>query len=203
MSFIEIVETGSLSFRQRWSHYLALIFGVAGFVIGVNLRDIALYSTTLYVNAQAGIRAEYPQNWLLDEEGQQRGDYIFRVRNTTERGFNTTIQVAALPVSANSTPTNILNALTLDRAQTLAAYTVLDERPYPLPNEVEGMAMTYTYVKTDPNPFLQGVPVVIEGMDILAITRGQAVIVTFLSDANTYEEKLPILEAFVNSLEFG
>jgi hypothetical protein len=199
MGFIEINAQGSASFRQRWSHYLAILVGLVGLFIGVNLRDIALYSTTLYNNTQAGIRAEYPQNWLLDEEG----DYIFRVRNTTEPGFNTTIQVAALPVSTGSSPTNILNALTLDRAQTLSAYTVLDERPYPLPNEVEGTAMSYIFVETDPNPFLQGVPVVVEGLDILTIARGQAIIITFLTDADTYAENLPILEQFMSTLEFG
>jgi hypothetical protein len=136
---------------------------------------------------------------LYDEEGS----YIFRVRNTTEPGFGTTIQVAALPVSASSSPTNILNALSLERGQTLSAYTVYDKQPYPLPNEIEGTAMSYTYVQTDPNPFLQSVPVVVEGLDILTIARGQAIIITFLSDADRYEVNLPILEQFINTLEFG
>ncbi len=199
MTFIEINEAAGMSFRQRWSHYLTLLLGAFGLFIGANLRDIALYSTTLYNNSQAGIRAEYPQNWLLDEDG----DYIFRVRNTSKRGFSTTLQVAALPVSAGSSPTNILNALTFERAQTRTQYTVYDEFDYPLPNEIEGTAMTYTYVDADPNPFLQDVPVVVEGIDILTITRGQAIIITFLSDADTYNENLPLLEQFINSLEFG
>ncbi len=198
MSAIEIVgASDSLSFRQRWSHYLVLIFGLVGFIIAVNLRDGALNATTLYINAQAGIRAEYPQNWLLDEEG----DYIFRVRDLSQAGFNTTLQVATRPVSSITTTRNVLDALTLGRSQTLG-YTVLSEEQYILPDESTGITMSYTFVVSDPNPFLQGVPIVVEGQDILTIKRGQAIIISFISDATTFDENLPILTRFMSTLEF-
>jgi len=198
MSVVEIVGSSDfLSFRQRWSHYLVLIFALVGFVIAVNLRDGTLNATTLYVNSQAGITAEYPQNWLIDEAG----NYIFRVRDVSQPGFNTTIQVAARPVSSSTTTRNILDALTLERSQTLG-YTVLSEEAYILPDESTGIAMSYTYVVADPNPFLQGVPIVVEGQDILTIKRGQAIIISFLSDATTFEDNLYILNRFMSSLEF-
>jgi len=198
MSVIKIVEVSdSLTFRQRWSHYLVLIFGLVGFVIAINLRDGSLYAATLYVNAQAGISAEYPQNWLIDEAG----NYIFRVRDVSHAGFNTTIQVTARPVSSITTTRNVLDALTLERSQTLG-YTVLSEETYILPDETTGIAMSYTFVATNPNPFLQGIPIVVEGQDILTIKRGQAIIISFLSDATTFEENLAILARFMNSLEF-
>lgn len=198
MGAIEIIDTSdSLTFRQRWSHYLVLIFALVGFVIAVNLRDAALNATTLYVNAQAGIRAEYPQNWLLDEAG----DYIFRVRDVSHAGFSTTLQVAVRPVSSITTTRNVLDALTLGRSQTLG-YTVLSEEPYTLPDESIGVVMSYTFVVSDPNPFLQGIPIVVEGQDILTIKRGQAIIISFLSDATTFEENRSILTRFVNTLEF-
>ncbi|MBZ0296063.1 MAG: hypothetical protein K8L99_26115 [Anaerolineae bacterium] len=199
MTFIEIDDgNDTSSFRQRWNHYLVLAFGVIGLMIGLNLRDSALNATTLYTNVQAGISASYPENWLLDEDG----DYIFRVRDASNVGFKTTIQVAARPVSASASTRSILDSLTLNRAQTLAAYTVLSERPYTLPDEVQAVAMAYTFVSSDPNPFLQGVPVVVEGLDILTIQRGQAIIVTFLSDSDTYAENLPTFNRFINNLEF-
>lgn len=198
MSLIEIVESAnSQSFRQRWSHYLVLIFGALGLVIAINLRDGSLNATTRYVNAQAGINAEYPQNWLLDEAG----DYIFRVRDVSHVGYSTTIQVAARPVSGITTIRNVLDALTLGRSQTLG-YTVLSEESYVLPDESTGIAMSYTFVASDPNPFLQGVPIVVEGQDILTIRRGQAIVISFLSDATTFDQNLPILTQFINTLEF-
>jgi hypothetical protein len=188
-----------LTFRQRWSHYLALIFAGIGLLIGLNLRDSTLNVTTQYTNPQAGITAQYPQNWLLEEGGD---DFIFRVRDTTTLGYNTSIQVAVRPISAQTSSRNIFDALTLARAQTLAKYEVISEEPFVLPDETVTSAMTYVFVASPTNPFLQSIPVVVEGIDILIIERGQAIIVSFLSSADTFETNFPILQQFLRSLEF-
>ena len=188
-----------LTFRQRWSHYLALIFAGIGLLIGLNLRDSTLNVTTQYTNPQAGISAQYPQNWLLEEGGD---DFIFRVRDTSTPGHNTSIQVAVRPISSVTSARNVFDSLTLSRAQTLAKYEVISEEPFTLPDETVTNAMTYVYVASPTNPFLQSIPVVVEGIDILIIERGQAIIVSFLSSADTFEANLPILQQFLRSLEF-
>lgn len=199
MTFVEINSTtGESTFRQRWNHYLVIAFGITGLLIGINLRDSTINATALYTNVQAGIRVNYPESWLLDETG----NYIFRVQDVSRPGFSTSIQVSTRPVSASTSTRSILDSLTLNRAQTLAAYNVLTEAPYLLSNDIEATSMSYTFVSTDPNPFLQSVPTVIEGLDILTIQRGQAIIITFLSEASTYNENLPFLEQFVRTLEF-
>jgi hypothetical protein len=141
-----------LSYRQRWGHYFALIFGVIAFAIGVNLRDSALNATTLYSNSQAGLRVRYPENWLIDEGG---ADYVFRIQDATEIGYKTTIQVAIRPVSPTTTARNVLDTLSLGRAPTLAAYNVLSIEPYVLPDETEAVALNYPFSKAFP-PSLQG-----------------------------------------------
>ena len=195
-----IVELGSepmqMTFRQRWSHYLALIFGGLAIVVGLNLRDSTLNATTLYSNAQAGITAEYPLNWLLDESG----DYVFRVQDISARGFPTTIQVAARPIGTNTEARNIFDALTLSRAP-LAGYSVLSEEPFALPDETMTRAMSYSYVATQTNPFLQNIPVVVQGIDILITARGQAIIITFQSESSSFDANLPILQRFLESLQ--
>jgi hypothetical protein len=197
---VEILSAPTeLTFRQRWSHYLALIFAGIGLLIGLNLRDSTLNVTTQYTNPQAGITAQYPQNWLLEEGGD---DFIFRVRDTTTLGYNTSIQVAVRPISAQTSSRNIFDALTLARAQTLAKYEVISEEPFVLPDETVTSAMTYVFVASPTNPFLQSIPVVVEGIDILIIERGQAIIVSFLSSADTFETNFPILQQFLRSLEF-
>ncbi|MAS34302.1 MAG: hypothetical protein CL610_09860 [Anaerolineaceae bacterium] len=200
MTIIEIGRaTPQLTFRQRWSHYLALIFAAIGLFIGFNLRESILFATTQYVNPQAGITAEYPQNWLLQEGS---GEYIFRVSDVIADGFKTRIQVAVRPVSAETTTRNIFDSLTLTRAQTLAAYNVVAETPFVLPDGTTTSAMTYSYVAAQTNPFLQTIPIVVEGIDVLIIERGQAIIVSFLSDANTFDANFPTLERFLRSIEF-
>jgi hypothetical protein len=199
MAVVEITsQRDELSLRQRWSDYIALLFGLFSLFIGMNLRDVALNATVVYSNSQAGIRAEYPENWLIDEQG----NYIFRVRDVTQIGFKTTIQVAARPVSAITSTRNLIDALTLSRSQTLSSYTVFAIEPYVLPDEIEATAVTYTFVAAESDPFLQSIPVVVEGLDILTISRGQAIIITFLSDARTYDQNYPRFQQFLSSLEF-
>lgn len=192
------MHLSELTFRQRWSHYLAVIFSVVGVVIGLNLRDAALNATTLYVNSQAGISAAYPANWLIDESGS----YVFRVRDVARAGFNTTIQVATRPVSPVTSTRNVLDDLNLNRAQTLAAYEVLAEESFTLPDDVAATAMSYTFVETQDNPFLQGIPVVVQGLDILTLRGGQALIITFLADAADFDQLRPVFEQFISNLEF-
>lgn len=192
------VQPENLSFRQRWSHYIAVLYCLAAILIGLNLRDAALTATVSYTNSQAGIRAQYPANWLIDESG----NYIFRVRDLSRPGFKTTIQVATRPVSPLTSTRNVLDALNLSRAQTLAAYEVLSEESYALPNDVPATAMAYTFVDTQDNPFLQGIPVVVQGLDILTIRGGQALVVTFLADASAYDRVKPVFDQFLDNLEF-
>jgi hypothetical protein len=193
------VREAELSQRQRWSHYFALAFGVLGIIIGVNLRDTTLRATTFYQDTRAGIRAFYPQNWLIDTSNTS---YIFSVSDISVPGYKTTIRVSAVPISAETTSRNVLEELTLNRSQTLAQYSVFTIGNYPLPDNPDAISMQYAFASGESDPFLSGLPSVVRGLDVLAIKRGQAVIITFLCDARTYDDNLPIFEQFLNELEF-
>jgi hypothetical protein len=199
MRFLQRFTTDeTLTQIQRWAHYLIVAFSLAALFIGVNLRDSTLNATTLYSNVQAGIEAEYPRNWLLDEEG----DYVFRVRDMSQIGFKTTMQVTTRPVSGETTERNILDSLILNRAQILDGYRVIAIDPFTLPDESTAVQMISGFIAAEPNPFLQSVPISIETIDIITIQRGQAIIITFQSDAQFFEQNLPIFQQFLASLEF-
>lgn len=199
MTVIEITERSEeLTQRQRWSHYFVFIYALVAIFVGINLRDASLYATVPYVNSEVGVRAFYPQNWLIDASG----DYIFRVRDIAHIGFKTTIQVDVQPVTLNTSARNLLDTLTLNRSQTFAQYSVLSRQAYTLSDEQEATAMRYVYVEGSSDPFLESIPTVIEGLDILAIRRGQAIIITYLSDAQSFDENLPIFQRFLDDLEF-
>ncbi len=188
-----------LTFRQRWNHYLVLITTLLCFFIAANLRDNSLYAVTPYVNTTAGISALYPRNWLIDTSG----NYIFRVQNASRVGFKTTIQVEVQAVSTNTTTRNLVDALTLNRSQLLAAYRALPaNNGFTLPDGTQATSVNYTYAAINADPFLDTIPIVVRGIDILSIKRGQAVIVTFLADSNSYEDDYRIFERFLNTLEF-
>jgi len=188
-----------LNAKQRWANTLAFLFSALAFIIGINLRDSALNATWVYTNTEAGIRVEYPQNWLIDTEG----DYVFQVRDVSQTGYPTTIQISASPVSLDTPPRYIFDALTLNRSQTLASYSVLSSGlPFVFPDETQATIMNYAFAATYANPFVESVPIVVRGQDILTIKRGQAIIITFLTDSLSYDLTYPIFERFINSLEF-
>lgn len=168
-------------------------------VIAINLRDTTLYAVSAYTNSTAGITALYPRNWLIDTTG----DYIFRVQNTSRIGFKTTIQVSVQAVSANTSTRNIVDALTLNRAQTLAAYRSLPaNNSFTLPDGTLGTEVRYTYTAINADPFLETIPTVVRGVDILSIKRGQAVVITFLASSESYEADYVTFARFLDTLEF-
>jgi hypothetical protein len=200
MTVFEIIDSGGeLTARQRWANNLLILFAIVAFIIGVNLRESSLNATWLYTNTEAGIRAEYPQNWLIDTQG----NYVFRIRDVSQIGYPTTIQLSVQPVSSSAPPRYIFDALTLNRSQTLAQYNVLASgESFTLPDESSATRMDYIFAATENDPFLQNVPVIVRGQDILAIKRGQAIIITFLSESTRYEQNYAIFERFISSLEF-
>jgi hypothetical protein len=96
---------------------------------------------------------------------------------------------------------NVLDALSLTREQTLSTYNVWSTEPFAMPDGTVATSMTYTYVATQPDPFLETIPVVVQGRDILLIRRGQAIVITFVAELKTYDEDFAIFERFLSSLE--
>ncbi|MDX2136983.1 MAG: hypothetical protein SF123_02735 [Chloroflexota bacterium] len=198
-----IVEIGRTeardTLRQRWSNYFVLIYAAVCLIIAINLRDSILNATVRYSDVATGIRANYPANWLVDDDG----DYVFQVRDASRVGFKTAIIVDVQPLGLATTTRNLLDALSLDRAQTLSGYRTLEiDETYILPDGSTGTAMLYTYVNAEVNPVLQTFPTIVEGLDVIAVRQEQAIIVTFLADARTFDEERPIFERFLNALEF-
>ena len=196
MGFVDV--TRGVTPGQRNATILTIIVGVSLIVMGYFMRNNAVFGVIEYENAQAGIQVNYPQNWLLDTEG----DYIFRIRDTAQTGFKTTIQVSAEPVGADTTERNIIDRVALKRAQTFTDYTTLLVEELVLPSGNEGQAVTYSYVAKETSPFLQSVPSVVTGYDIFIIIRGQTIIITFRSDADLFDMEFARFEQFLNSLEF-
>lgn len=200
MAFLEVNLSNDtqLTQRQRWSIYLSYVVIAVCLYIGFSLRENSLNQTTVYTNVEAGITALYPARWLLDEAG----DYVLRVRDMSNQGFKTVIQVSTLPVTSDTVERNLLDRLSLNRSQTVIDYSILGYIDYVLPDDSDAIAMSYTFVSRDASPFLEGISSVVVGLDILTIQRGQALIITFRADSNTYEQELSTFENFIQDLKF-
>lgn len=199
MQVIEIIGTNDdLTLRQRWSTVFTILVSVALLLFGLNLRNRILVATSVFESTQAGIRAEYPQNWLIDTQG----DYVFRVRDMARSGFKTTIQVSVLPIGPDAEERNVAERLALSRLSVLTAYEQLAVDPYILPDGSSAQAVSHTFVNRNTSPFLQGVPSVVRGLDILALRGGQAIVITFRADAAIYEQEFQRFDVFLRRLEF-
>ena len=184
--------------RQRWSIAFSYMLIVIGLLLGVNQRDSLLNQTSLYSNNTAGISASYPARWLLDESQ----DNVFRIRDMSHLGFKTTIEVRSLPVGADGAERNLLDHLSLQRSQVFIDYSVLGYDTFRLPDDSQAVSMAYTFVSRHASPFLEGVSSVVNGLDILTIRRGQALIVSFRAEPSQYERELQTFYRFIENLEF-
>jgi hypothetical protein len=194
------LNEASESPRQRWAHVFTIIIGILVFTIGLNVRNSALTATTVYENLQAGILAYYPYGWLLDTQGGE--EYVFRVRDMTRGGFKTTIQISVQPVSDETTPRSIADRLAFRRARTYTDYNVLSTEDYALRTDLTAQAVSYTYTTRETSAFLQGIPDVVRGQDLLTISRGQALIITFRAEASVYESEYRRFRQFLRQLSF-
>lgn len=199
---MSIVEIGGPSkestVRQRWAHFFTLLVSILVFAYGFVLRQNILNATELFRDISVGIEAQYPAGWLLDTSG----DYVMRVRDMSRTGYKTTIQVSIQPVSADTSERNIVDRLARTRARTLTAYSVSPAEPFALREDLDAQSVFYSYVSRETSPFLEGIPQVVAGTDILAIARGQVIIVSFRSEASEFDALYPVFERFLQTLEF-
>lgn len=198
MSLIEInAPKNELTLLQRWSNTIAILLALVLLVLGLNWKQQLTTSASTYTNPRAGISVSYPQRWLLDTDG----DYVFRIRDVTRRGFKTTIQVSVRPTSPDTTERNIIDTLNLSRAA-ITDYFVQTIEPFTLRETDDALSIFYTYVDREANPLLESVATVVLGQDIITIQRGQAIIITFRAEADAFNEEYEQFEKFLRSLRF-
>ncbi len=199
MTTIEYAETVSEPTRvQRWSHFLTMASIILMFLYGLSLRQGILEASTLYENAQVGITANYPANWLLDESNDL---YVFRVRDMSRIGYKTTIQIAIEPIGPTTTPQNVLNFLALRRSTQLAQYNTLSIGSTEQQDLGILPSMTYFFTTSSNDAALEILPTVVVGRDVLFLLRGQAIIATFRANAATFQDDEAVFDRFLNTLE--
>lgn len=199
MRVIEVItDSQDLTLRQRWAHLFTMLVAVALLLFGLNLRNGIFNATVLFDSPEAGIQALYPENWLIDT----LGDYVFRVRDMTHSGYKTTIEVAVRPIGADTQERNIADRLTLDRLQTFTDYAVQPAQPYTLPSGISGQSVSYTYVNRNASPFLASIPSVVRGLDVLVVSGGQVIIMTYRADRTIFDQEFERFEQFLRDIQF-
>ena len=186
-----------LNFNQRWNTYLAYLMAVIMFILGLTLRNNALNATQTFEDLEAGVRAQLPLGWLLDAESDE---YVVRAQNPDALPFKTTLQVSVLPIGPDATPNTVLDLLNMQRAPRFSTYRELSRSDVTLRGD-PAKRMEYAYTQDERDPFLATVPLVVQGVDVVVLRRGQAVIITYREERNAFGDNLYRFENLLQTVE--
>lgn len=194
---IEFNEPGSLNFNQRWNTYLAILMVFVVIFLGLTMRASSLNATEQFEDLEAGVRAQIPSGWLLDNNSSA---YVFRVQDPDALPFKTTLQVSVMTVGPDATPNTILDILYLQRAPRLANYQELTRSDVTLRDD-EAKRMTYAYTEFERDPFKASTPLVVQGVDVVVLRRGEAVIITYREESTAFADNLYRFENLLATVE--
>ena len=195
-----LIETGryETTRSQRFSNYFTLIYCALALLIGVNLRDSSLYGVTAFTNREVGITAYYPTNWLFSTTDTT----VLEVQDSQRLGYKTAIRIQVIPFASGMSPRNVIDTLALDRRISLPFYKILSISERPLQTDDITTVIEYTYVADLDDPFLQLVPSVVVGEDVIIVRRNQVILVSFAADANTYQQDYEVFQRFLETLDY-
>ncbi len=183
--------------NDRFGEVLVIALFIVFFGLGLMIQQRASSRLWSYSSREAGIDATYPAGWLYDEQG----DYVVRFSDPKKRPFKTQLVISVVPAGGQTSIRTVLDGQTVQRSSDLAAYRVLEV------GESTGIfgdavTMDFAYVDADPNPFVQRLPVVVLGRDILFRDGDRVVILTYMSQADSFDEDLPTFERFLSSIQY-
>lgn len=192
----DFYEQGPLK-EDRYGLILTIVLFTLMILLGIFQKNSSSAQVWQFSSREAGIEAYYPAGWLSSETN----DYVVLLHDPQAIPYKTQYSISVIPYGPQSTIRNVLDSITIQRAYELSAYRVLNIEEI----SVGGLSMTqmdFTFVDADPNPFIQRVPVVVQGRDIVTIDGDRAVIVSFMSAQDEFDENLVKFEKFFASLRY-
>lgn len=196
-SFISTTDRIELNFSQRWNTYLALAATLAAVFLGITLKNNTLNATLEFENLEAGVRAQVPADWLIAASSDE---FVLRAEDPNALPFKTLLQVSVLTVGTDATPNTVLDLLYMQRAPRFSTYREISREDAMLRGDA-AKRMVYAYTQDERNPFLASVPIVVQGVDLVVLRRGQAVIITYREERSTFNQNLYRFENLLNTVE--
>ncbi len=194
---IEMPAHVELNFVQRWNTYLAAIVVLVALFFGMNMRRSALNATQTFEDLEAGVRAQVPFGWLIDAKSDE---YVFRAEDPDALPFKTMLQVSVMTVGPDATPNLVLDLLNMQRAPRFSTYREIARFDETLRGD-PAKRMVYAYTQDERNPFQASVPIVVQGVDVVVLRRGQAVIITYREERSDFEKNLGRFEDLLATVE--
>lgn len=184
--------------RDRSVSWVVVGVTVVALILGWFVKTAAEGRTVLY--EVDGLSVRYPANWVRAEV---QSPALLQVEDRWAAPYRTTLRLERRPVPTGFEkilPT-IQSSLALERGRGWTAYRVLRSDGSVEVSGTTGMQITFAYVETNPNPFLETVPVVMYGEDYLFPVGEQVYVVTLTAAEANYAQAQKALSAFLRSLE--
>jgi hypothetical protein len=182
---------------QRWGTYLCILLTVGMLAVGFNLRSSIVDATRRFESPEVGISVRYPASWLIDQSSPQ---YVVRLQDPVAIPYKTSITIRILPRGETPSAEEVLRDLSLRRSRQVAPYRSLGIEPIRLGSGLEGRQQTYAFAEVEKNPFLQSEPIIVRAVDVVFLRGSQALVITFETDAQSYESNRRYFEAFLATL---
>jgi hypothetical protein len=182
--------------HDRWFSLLVIAVVAVALLLGWRVKAAAESRATLY--EAEGLKLRYPAGWVRAEA---KSPVLLQVEDRMSNEFPTglTVQKRPVPASLAKPLAAVQQTLALERAQQWNAYRELDMEEGVTVGGHSGLHVTFAYVESRANPFLQSLPVVVRGEDYYFDQNGQAYIFTLTASEANYGQAHQALLALIRS----
>jgi len=192
-----MTATQTLVRRDRWADWAVIILVTLALILGLALREVVL-SNTVPFTTESGISGKYPADWIRETA---TADPSLSVRNPRGGEFDTVLELYNRSLAHEAQTTLALDTLKLERTGQMAVYKDMGIEQVTIDGKT-ATQRTFTYIHVDDNPYLDQLPVVVQGIDLALRDGDRVVIVTFLANAEDFEINYRYFRAFTESLRW-
>lgn len=146
-----------------------------------------------------GIKAEAPKGWL---QASVSGDELLHTIDINSSGFGATYVIRQIVITSEATASEVASRVTLEQAQNLLAFRVLDQQEVRDMKGRNAYMVSYVFVESNPDLTHDEIPSVVRGMEFVYLNGERAVVVSFQADDKNYESDLGRFYLFLESLQF-
>ncbi len=146
-----------------------------------------------------GISAEAPKGWL---QAGAEGDILLRTVDINSNGFGATYIVRQIAITSEATTSEVASLLTLEHAQNLTAFRMLDQQEVKDINGRDAYMINYVFVESNPDVTHADIPSVVRGKDLVYLNGDRAIVISFQADENNYDIDLGRFYIFLKSIQF-
>ena len=182
--------------HDRRVNWIVLAVVAVALLLGWFVRTAAEGRSVSY--EVEGVRVHYPADWV---RADVQAPLLVQAEDRMAKGSRTTLalQRRPLPVQMPKPLAALQQTLALERASAWTAYRELQVEESVSVQGRTGMHVTFAYVETNPNPFLETLPLVMRGEDYLFPQDSQAYIFTLTAAEANYARAQQTLRAFMRS----